>query len=410
MSLKKRDIDLLRYIVENETLEEILSKLKISERNIRYGVENLNFYLEKILNRRIVKRIEYKIDITEKELDFFLKEIYKNYYLYIQEERSEYLLLSFLFRNKIRLSNLEKELDITRATLKKDMEYLNKELGRYGLKIESIKNSFSIYGNEKKYRHLKTLKFLEYKKSKGVYKDLNFIFSTIDIEKVKNIKEIVDKMERDLDGRFPKEFKELMCYFIYFSKERVEKGYIIDRKSNYRFLERIEQFEVVKNNFSELIDGSMKFEIAHMTEYFLSYGLKNSLSELKFCVEQFLANLFLELNRSVSKEIDWCILKEKFLYYLISAIYRLRNNFSIGEVGKKGRFFKIVKKYVENDSFLPERLTDYEIYFLSQHIEKLYEKKEQIDIDELLNIVEKYCENLRKEELKKELLEKYSLL
>lgn len=108
MGLKKREITILEYILAKESITNILKYLKISERNLRYSIENLNYYLEKILNKRIIKKVEYKIELSEKEKNLFLKEVYKKYYLFVQEERAEYLLLSFLFNEKIRLKDLEK--------------------------------------------------------------------------------------------------------------------------------------------------------------------------------------------------------------------------------------------------------------------------------------------------------------
>ena len=55
MSLKRKELEILRLVIDGKTFVEILSKLDTSERNLRYMLQNLNFYLRKILNKVIEK-------------------------------------------------------------------------------------------------------------------------------------------------------------------------------------------------------------------------------------------------------------------------------------------------------------------------------------------------------------------
>lgn len=217
MSLKKKDILVFNMIYSNSTIENILLNINSCERNLRYIIDNLNYYLIKILNKKILKRKTFfSIDISEEEKNLFLSKIYAYYYCFVQEERVEYLFLSFLFLEKIKLCNLEKELDITRATLKKDLFILTEKLKNYGLEIQNKNNNLFLIGNEKKYRHLKCMKFLEYSSKISPFK-LNFISYFNNKSLLRKIKEIIIKVESIFNTTFPKEFIELMNIFIYIS-------------------------------------------------------------------------------------------------------------------------------------------------------------------------------------------------
>lgn len=150
MSLKRKELEVLKLVNAGETVDEILFQMETSERNLRYIIENLNFYLKKILNKKIEKdRKKLLIFVNENELNRFYEEVYKNHYILDQKERAEFILMTFLFVRDIRFSSIEEKLGITRATLKKDIDILNETLKKYSLKLELEKNRYSIIGNEK---------------------------------------------------------------------------------------------------------------------------------------------------------------------------------------------------------------------------------------------------------------------
>lgn len=409
MSLKKKDILVFNMIYSNSTIENILLNINSCERNLRYIIDNLNYYLIKILNKKILKRKTFfSIDISEEEKNLFLSKIYAYYYCFVQEERVEYLFLSFLFLEKIKLCNLEKELDITRATLKKDLFILTEKLKNYGLEIQNKNNNLFLIGNEKKYRHLKCMKFLEYSSKISPFK-LNFISYFNNKSLLRKIKEIIIKVESIFNTTFPKEFIELMNIFIYISFERINSNFIINKKSNYKFLINTFQYNVVKQNFSDLIPTNLTFEIAHLTEYFLSYGIEENLSEFKFCVEQYLSHLFIEINNYLKKDINWKKLKSELIYYLVPALYRLRNNFYIGEIGEKNNFFSLIEDFSDSEAFLPEKLSKFEIFYLSKKIEEFYlqDQLKIIDLNKIIEIAKKHSFSLDEKNFSKELLTLY---
>ncbi len=413
MSLKRKELEVLKLINTGKTVDEILFQMETSERNLRYIIDNLNFYLKKILDKWIEKdRKKLLVHLSESELRRFYKVIYENYYILEQEERAEFILMTFLFVKDVRLSFIEEKLEITRATLKKDIEFLNENLKRYSLKLESEKNRFSIVGNEKKLRHLKALKYLEYCNLEITPLDLKYIFQNIDDEMLKELRGVILDIGRKFSVEFKEDFVKLMKIFLYVSLERVKEGHIINRKANYEFLVNTSHYEIAKDSLGKYLDTDLSYELVHITEYFISGGVTENIEELKESIEKYLDGLILALEKTFNGSLNYGELSSKLMGYLIPAIYRLKNNFSIKESGERDEIFALVEKYSKNESYLPEKLTENEVFHIAKEI-KTYiesEKNRVISLKTLLEIVDRNSKILNREKLIEDLMAHYSKL
>ena len=413
MSLKRKELEVLKLINSGKTMDEILFQMKTSERNLRYIIDNLNFYLKKILKKEIEKdKKRLLINLSGNELKSFYKEIYKSYYTLEQEERAEFILMTFLFVKDVRLSFIEKKLEITRATLKKDINFLNDILEKYSLKLESERNKFFIVGNEKKLRHLKTLKYLEYIDLEVTYLDREYIFQNIDTNTLKKLRDVILDIEKKSRVEFKEDFIKLMEIFLYVSLERVKENHIIDRKINYKFLVNTSHYEIVKNSLENYLDKELSYELVHITEYFISGGVTENIEELKESIEKYLEELIIVLKKTFKNSLDYSELSSKLMGYLIPAIYRLKNNFSIKESGERDEFFTLVERYSKNENYLPEKLTENEIFHIAKEIKTYIENERNrvISLKTLMEIIEKNSEILDKEKLIEELMAQYGKL
>ena len=78
-------------------LKEIANKLNLSERAIRYEIENLNYYLTKFGFDEI-KIISRKVEKPENlNYNTVLEYLNKENYTYYKEERTDYILANYLF-------------------------------------------------------------------------------------------------------------------------------------------------------------------------------------------------------------------------------------------------------------------------------------------------------------------------
>ena len=169
MALNKKDILLLEEINNNPcSIKYFADKYKVSERNVRYSVDNINFYLKK----ENIGEVEIKLGnlefSTEKNiLDRFIKNLNMNTYAFSSEERESYILTEYLFKKNITIKDIENFLHVSRTTIKKDIKNMEDYLAQFNLHFERYENKIEISGNEKKLRHLKLLKMLNYAEIKN---------------------------------------------------------------------------------------------------------------------------------------------------------------------------------------------------------------------------------------------------
>ena len=158
MSLNKKDLNMLEELnfKGKISLLELSKKYEVSERNIRYNIENLNFYLSKaFLAEIILKKGEFIWRRVKDELINFIKNIDSDNYIFSREEREKFILITYLFSSNTKITNIEKYLKVSRPTIKKDILSLNEYLKKFELEFIREDNFLYIGGKEKKLRHLK---------------------------------------------------------------------------------------------------------------------------------------------------------------------------------------------------------------------------------------------------------------
>ena len=120
--LSKKSLDILILLDEAGELKEIANKLNLSERAIRYEIENLNYYLGRFGFDEI-QIISRKVEKPE-NLDYstVLEYLNKENYAYSKEERTDYILANYLFNSQnLKQINLEENLNVSSTTVANDM-------------------------------------------------------------------------------------------------------------------------------------------------------------------------------------------------------------------------------------------------------------------------------------------------
>ena len=100
--LNKRCIEIIEYLRENNysfSLKEIAEKFNISERSIRYDIENINYYLSKFNLNEIEKLSKgiYVLKEDDNKIQELLKSMAQRFYIFTSDERKEYIEEKFLF-------------------------------------------------------------------------------------------------------------------------------------------------------------------------------------------------------------------------------------------------------------------------------------------------------------------------
>ena len=431
MSLNRRDIKLLEKINNNIfPISSLAEKYSVSERNIRYSIDNINFYLRKMeLPEIVIKKGNLEFSINDKELDSFIEALNMNIYVFSQEERKDYILINYLFRENVKISEMEEDLKVSRTTIKKDLKDLEKYLAEFELSFYRDENGMYITGKEKKLRHLKLLKMLDYIEIKNkniVYikkkyfnkkEEQKIIAEYIKEYDIKKISDVIDEIEEELNAHFTGEFKNIMGIYLIATFERIKNGHIIIQKNNSDFLRKLEEYRKIKNILKKVIDENQEYEIIHLTEYFLSGYYNDTFSENILMLERFISkileNMDIEMGTHLLKDRE---LVEKFMKYLLPAIYRIKNNFYLN---KKLDFSEIdielfnkVKEIIEKNShYLKEPLRDEEIFYVSKYIEEYMEQKrnKKISLKELLKLVQQNAKDVDNELLAESIKEKFGI-
>ena len=148
--LSGRMLNVIQYIQIKGTTsyKEIAQDLHIKERSVRYDVDRINDSLSMEGKPPLEKHPK---GILKYPKDLSLEEVSEsNDFLYTSSERISLLLLNLLIRNEdFKISQICNELQVSRSTIKNDMNELSKSLKKSGLTIEYT-DHFFLSGPEKK--------------------------------------------------------------------------------------------------------------------------------------------------------------------------------------------------------------------------------------------------------------------
>ena len=160
--LSGRMLNVIQYIQIKGTTsyKEIANDLNIKERSVRYDINRINDSLSMENKPQIEKCSKGILKFPE---NLSLEEVSENNdFLYTSSERISLLLLNLLIRNEnFKISQIGNELQVSRSTIKNDMNELSKSLEKDGLSIEYT-DHFFLSGPEEKRASLMNREFNKY--------------------------------------------------------------------------------------------------------------------------------------------------------------------------------------------------------------------------------------------------------
>lgn len=221
--INKRHIEIIYYIFKENIndIKYLSSKFNVSDRMLRYDIEEIIFFFDNIIE---VKSNKIIIKLTLEELDRKINDFeIKNYSFNLIEQ--EYLLMLdiLLFKNKFKINYFEENYGISRTTIQKLIKSINNKFLKYNMKIVSNSNKGYILN----FNELNLRKFLinilikinmENSKNplflKIINKKLNMISKNIDIKNLeKNLFNFFNKQKIIISDYIFKVF----LYFIFIS-------------------------------------------------------------------------------------------------------------------------------------------------------------------------------------------------
>lgn len=341
MPITVKLLDMVRSIKESgvTSLIENAKAIGISERNLRYKIDDYNYYLKQLGLPEI--EIRKRELMVKNSLEEIVERVAGNMSLYsfTKEEREKVILTDIFFNNeKTTLENLENKCEVSELTLRNDLKALEDYVKTFIISLDM--KTLNYYGEEKNIRRLfldillknYTIRYLDNGKIKieknyqyGFFicwNKMDEYFSEENIEKaVKILKQILDAAKKTVGDE---NFKVLLFYILIALKRHEE--YPIKFLKNMEFLEKSEEYSKVEKTFSEY--GFSKSEIFNMTEYFLgshSFGFDASFYINWVQIEISMMRLIKEVAKSGYEELEKdMFLLENLINHIKPAIYRAK--------------------------------------------------------------------------------------
>lgn len=341
MPITVKLLDMVRDIKENGevSLIENAKSMEISERNLRYKIDDYNYYL-KLLGLPEIEIRKREI-VVKNTLEEIVKKVAGNMSLYsfTKDEREKIIITDIFFNNEnISLETLEEKLDISELTLKNDLKVLENYMKTFIISLDS--KTLAYQAEERNVRRLildillknYNIKYLEGGKI-DIEKNYQYGFFICwdkmdEYFKTENVNNAMKVLKNTLDEAkktIGDENFKILLFYILITFKRFEE-HPLKLIKNMEFLTKSEEYAIVERKFSEY--GLSKSEILNMTEYFLgshSFGFDDSFYINWVQIELSMMRLIKEVAKSGYEELERdMFLLENLINHMKPAIYRAK--------------------------------------------------------------------------------------
>lgn len=341
MPITVKLLDMVRGIKENGevSLIENAKNMGISERNLRYKIDDYNYYL-KLLGLPEIEIRKREI-VVKNTLEEIVKKVAGNMSLYsfTKDEREKIIITDIFFNNEnISLETLEEKLDISELTLKNDLKVLENYMKTFIISLDS--KTLVYQAEERNVRRLildillknYNIKYLEGGKI-DIEKNYQYGFFICwdkmdEYFKTENVNNAMKVLKNTLDEAkktIGDENFKILLFYILITFKRFEE-HPLKLIKNMEFLTKSEEYAIVERKFSEY--GLSKSEILNMTEYFLgshSFGFDDSFYINWVQIELSMMRLIKEVTKSGYEELEKdMFLLENLINHMKPAIYRAK--------------------------------------------------------------------------------------
>ncbi len=338
MIISSRTIKILEYVSRKgeTTIRDIGENLLLSERIVRYEIDNINFIVsnEKTASYIINKRGRLHMNNTPKMLGIIedLKEVEK----VSKHEREDYIFIKLLFEGKINLRRLTEELDVSRTTVKKDLASL--EMKKTG--IEIVNNSLCFPVNDEFEKRKLLIDTLD----EYIDEYLNGIGNNIVIDVLKKMfsKEeqlLIEKFLKNISEHNLKANKLYKTFYMYLiiTIQRIRTNNLILKNENANFLKITEEYQkinkeiiLLEKNFEILFTENEKLQIADFLTGLFSYSYNTSIFDVWIKINIFIKEIIKNVGGKLKINLEddvWLL--EGLMNHIKPAIYRIRNNINL---------------------------------------------------------------------------------
>ncbi|RJX70036.1 transcription antiterminator BglG [Vibrio sinensis] len=421
MSLNKQHFDIVTALtMQRSSINALASVFNMTSRNLRYAIENINYYLDKLEMTPIALNqgeLHYPYDPS-----LFFSDTLASNFVFSKHEREEYLATIALFSPETPLSDIQNYLRVSRPTLNKDLRNTNITFNGLTLELEVIDQHLFVSGKEKQIRYLQMCyasKYLFCKNNELHYLKKRYFYERDIVAIIRRYIEryqpleafpAVYRIEQNAACSLSHEFKNLFTIYLMITLTRIQQGVLINRKNNGSFLQSTKAFGYIQAALNWQHE-SYRFEALHLAEYFLGGISTDGFYEKRLQAESFIFQLLTTISQHCGKDNqpDTLLLNDTSLLndmvtYLTTAVYRAKNNLNtqLGEQSPYSRqLFEQVKAVAEQNSHhLVEPLRDEEVGYLTRLINRAIEARSHnpVSLEKLITIAKSCCRDLNTDE------------
>ena len=357
--VKKRYFEIINLVINSNdgiTVKDISNLYNITERSIRYDIDELNVFFQEKNNKDIIEinNNRLKILYSENEIEDIVENIKEKEYFLSENERVNILSYEiFLSKNEFILQYFTEKYNLSKTTVRYSLKELNKIISEYGLVIDMNNNrGYKIIGSEINIRKYIINILREYikntKEKKIEYNPLKKIIEKFyKKNRIEESKNIINKILDYTGKTISDEAFETLQLFLFISVIRNKNGYEIEEDvENEIFLSKTMEFSKIRE-ILEKIENIKEKDIHYFVDFFLgsySYNLEYSYFLnwilIESLIDQFIKLLSDKLKVNLTEDK---ILRKELLNHIKPAIYRMKNKFKLTE----SILSEVKKQYME---------------------------------------------------------------
>lgn len=357
--VKKRYFEIINLVINSNdeiTVKDISNLYNITERSIRYDIDELNVFFQEKNNKDIIEinNNRLKILYSENEIEDIVENIKEKEYFLSENERVNILSYEiFLSKNEFILQYFTEKYNLSKTTVRYSLKELNKIISEYGLVIDMNNNrGYKIIGSEINIRKYIINILREYikntKEKKIEYDPLKKIIQKFyKKSRIEESKNIINKILDYTGKTISDEAFETLQLFLFISVIRNKNGHEIEEDvENEIFLSKTMEFSKIRE-ILEKIENIKEKDVHYFVDFFLgsySYNLEYSYFLnwilIESLIDQFIKLLSDKLKVNLTEDK---ILRKELLNHIKPAIYRMKNKFKLTE----SILSEVKKQYME---------------------------------------------------------------
>ena len=389
MTLSNRGSSILKILSMSEgkgNIKSLAKSLELAERTIRYELEKIDDYLLSRNMKPLERTFGGNIFFEEYENFTQQAENLPSESMMDTHERRNYIFFKALFKEKINLTKLCEELDISRTTIKNDVKYLREELSKNNISLRAYQEGLILEGTENDIRR-EQLKFLKrysnsmfYDTSQIRTKTEKIIEEYIKSVDFKVIKSFIDNVQKKMNKVISDEAYNIIAVYLIITVLRIKKEKFLEEIGNQNFLADTEEFRCI-SSFKDILEKEFEIEFCHneilqITDYFLgshTYNFEQSYYknwiEIEILVKKFIAAFNKNIHTDLSKDK---ILFKEIINHIKPTLYRIKNRIKLENsiyaevLNSYPNIFYLTKKAIKDiENYLEVEFSDDETAFLA---------------------------------------------